>query len=290
MSEQHWTLGKLLDWTTKYLTDKGSEFPRLDAEVLLSHAVGCQRIQLYTRYEEDAPEQVRTSFREAIRKRVEGCPVAYLVGKKEFYSMEFQVSPAVLIPRPETEILVIECLRLAKALPSPCILDVGTGSGAIAVAVAKNLPKAKVCALDISKEALEVALGNAKKHGVSDRVQFLQSDLLAALPADAAFDFILSNPPYIPTDAIPMLSPGVRNFEPRLALDGGPGGYKVITRLLDQARSHLAPGGTMLIEIGVAQEQPVREIIGKYGDFFTTPATIHDYAGHARVLRTQRKE
>lgn len=288
MTEQTWTLGKLLDWTTKYLTDKGSEFPRLDAEVLLAHAVGCQRIQLYTRYEEDAPEQVRTSFKESIRKRVEGCPVAYLVGKKEFYSLEFQVSPAVLIPRPDTEILVIECLRLAKGLTEPRILDVGTGSGAIAVAVAKNLPKAKVWAVDISKDALELAQGNAKKHGVANRIQLLHSDLLAALPADASFDLILSNPPYIPTDALPMLPPGVRDFEPRLALDGGPGGYRVISKLIDQARAHLAPGGHMLIEIGVAQEQPVREIIAKYAEAFTPPATIHDYAGHARVLRTQR--
>lgn len=289
MAEQTWTLGKLLDWTTKYLTEKGCEFPRLDAEVLLAHAVGCQRIQLYTRYEEDAPEQVRTAFREAIRKRVEGCPVAYLVGKKEFFSLEFQVSPAVLIPRPDTEILVIECLRLAKSLATPRILDVGTGSGAIAVAVAKNLPTAQVQAVDISAEALAVALANAKKHGLSDRIQFTQSDLFAALPNDVKFDLILSNPPYIPTDVIPTLPIGVRNFEPRLALDGGPGGYLVISRLVAQAGRHLAPGGYMLLEIGEAQEQPIKEMIGKYADLFTSAATIQDYSGHARVLRTQRK-
>src|SRR5947209_20314563 len=144
-----WTIGRLLDWTAKFLAQKGSEFPRLDTEVLLSHALGCKRIELYTRYEEPATDEARARFKELIRKRVEGCPVAYLVGRKEFFSLEFEVTPAVLIPRPDTETLVMECLRLAKDKEEPSIVDVGAGSGNIAIAVAKQLPNVRVTAIDM---------------------------------------------------------------------------------------------------------------------------------------------
>ena len=153
--EQPWTLGRLLDWTTAHFREKKSEFPRLDAEVLLAHAQGCKRIELYTRFEETASEGVRSRFRDLVKKRTEGCPVAYLVGRKEFFSLEFEVGPAVLIPRPDTETLVMTCLEVAT--PHAAILEVGTGSGAIAIALAKQLPTAQVTAIDLSPEALEVA-------------------------------------------------------------------------------------------------------------------------------------
>src|SRR5438132_3498667 len=148
--EQGWSIGALLDWTAKHLAKKGSEYPRLDAEVLLAFALGCKRIDLYTRYAETAPEDVRQRYRDLIRRRVEGCPVAYLVGRKEFFSLQFEVTPAVLIPRPETETVVVECLRLAKSMTGPEIIDIGTGSGGIAVAVAKQLKTARVTAVDLS--------------------------------------------------------------------------------------------------------------------------------------------
>src|SRR5262245_17904977 len=156
MAEQTWTLGALLEWTAKHLAQKGVEFPRLDAEVLLAHAAGCKRIDLYgMRYAEEASPEVRQAYRDLIRKRLEGCPVAYLVGRKEFYGLTLAVSPAVLIPRPDTETVVVETLALAKKLHAPRIVDIGTGSGAIAIALAKHHVRAQVTAIDVSAEALE---------------------------------------------------------------------------------------------------------------------------------------
>src|SRR5436305_13679943 len=158
---ENWTLGALLNWTAKYLGEKGAEFPRLDAEVLLAHAAGCKRIDLYgLRFSEEATPEVRQKYKELIRRRLEGCPVAYLVGKKEFHGLEFDVSPAVLIPRPDSEHVVLECLALAKGLPSPRILDIGTGSGNLAVTLAKTLPTSQVTAVDLSAEALQMARAN----------------------------------------------------------------------------------------------------------------------------------
>jgi release factor glutamine methyltransferase len=275
-----------LDWTAHFLAEKGCEFPRLDAEVLLSHAQGCRRIDLYTRYEELATEGVRTRFRELIRQRVEGCPVAYLVGRKEFFALELEVGPAVLIPRPDTETLVMACLELAKAMDEPRIADVGTGSGNIAIAVAKHHPKAHVTAIDISPDALAMAQRNAAKHGVIDRIRFLVGDLLNPLTEGEQFDFILSNPPYIATEDLPKLPIGVRHYEPKVALDGGPGGYQVIERLIEQARQYLRPGGHLIVEIGAPQEESVRKLIEATPGYELAP-TIRDYSGHPRVLRAK---
>jgi len=281
-----WTIGRLLDWTAKYLQEKGSEFPRLDAEVLLAHALGCKRIEVYTRYEEEAPEDVRQRFKELVRRRVEGCPVAYLVGRKEFYSLEFEVGPAVLIPRPDTETLVLEALRLARPLAAPEVLDVGTGSGAIAVAVAVRHQGARVTAIDISPEASAVAGRNAARHGVADRVRLLQGDLFAPLgPAVASgrFDLVLSNPPYIPREELPRLEPGVRDYEPLGALDGGPGGFEVYDRLVRGARERLKPGGHLVVEIGSPQEAEARRRLEACGGYEVGP-TVKDGSGHPRVL------
>src|SRR5262249_38080453 len=158
---------------------KGSESARLDTEVLLAHALGCKRIELYTRHDEVAAEEARQKFRDLVRRRIEGCPVAYLVGRKEFFSLELEVSPAVLIPRPDTERVVDECLRVARSIALPRVLDVGTGSGCLAVAVARQHKGAQVTATDISPEALAVAQRNAAKHGVGERIRFVQGDLFA---------------------------------------------------------------------------------------------------------------
>ncbi len=282
-TEQSWSIGRLLEWTTNYFQQKGSESPRLDSEVLLAHALGCKRIELYTRHTEEAPEQGRQRFRELVRQRIEGCPVAYLVGRKEFFSLEFEVNRAVLIPRPDSECVVVECLRLAKEMMEPAILDIGTGSGCLAVAVAKHHKTAQVTAVDISPEALAVASRNAAKHGVAERVRFVQSELFASIPAGERFDFILSNPPYIPQDDIPKLPPGVRDYEPHQALDGGPDGFAVFDRLIAEAAAHLKPNGYLLIEIGSPQEKPARERIGKY-EGYELEKTIQDGSGHPRVL------
>ena len=287
-TEQTWTLGRLLEWTTNYLRQKGSESPRLDTEVLLAHALGCKRIDLYARHGEEAPEPGRQRFRELVRRRVEGCPVAYLVGGKEFFSLEFTVNRAVLIPRPDTECLVVECLRLAKPMAEPAILDVGTGSGCIAVSVAKHHKTALVTAVDLSAEALSVASSNADKHGVAERVRFVQGDLFAPIPSAESFDFILSNPPYIPHDEIAKLAPGVRDYEPHSALDGGVDGFAVFERLIAAAPTYLKPGGYILIEIGSPQEKEARERIARH-EGYELEKTVYDGSGHPRVLMARRR-
>jgi release factor glutamine methyltransferase len=289
MSEQTWTLGSLLDWTAKHLAQKGAEFPRLDAEVLLAHAALCKRIDLYgLRFAEEASPDVRQKFKELIRRRIEGCPVAYLVGKKEFHGLEFQVNPAVLIPRPESEHVVLECVALARGLAKPRILDIGTGSGNLAVTLAKILPTAQVTATDQSADALQVARANAAKHGTLERVHFLQGDLLEPVAAGEFFDFVVSNPPYIAHEDMKSLPAGVRDFEPHLALDGGPGGFAVFDRLIDQARGRLQTGGCLIVEIGAPQEKGARARIGTYPEYELAP-TSHDYSGHPRVLKARRQ-
>jgi release factor glutamine methyltransferase len=272
-----------LDWTARYLAEKDSEYPRLDAEVLLAHALECRRIDLYTRYEEPASEAARSKFRELVRKRIEGCPVAYLVGRKEFFSLQFEVSSAVLIPRPESEFVVLECLRLAKPVAEPRILDIGTGSGNIAVAVAYQNRHARITAVDISPDGLQVASRNAARHGVSDRVRFLAGDLFSPMEPADRFDFILSNPPYIAREDLDRLPIGVRQYEPRLALDGGPGGYAIFDRLVRDARQFLTPGGYLIVEIGAPQEAHARQrTLEQPG--YELADTIYDGSRHPRVL------
>src|SRR5262249_4641274 len=178
MASETWTVRRLLEWTEDFLRKKGVEGPRLEAQILLAHALGCQKIELYVRHDEEPAEDKRTAFREMIRKRAEGMPVAYLVGYREFYSLPFTVSPAVLIPRPETETLVMQALGLMRSMESPHVLDLGTGSGCIAITLAKQHKSVRVTAVDVSALALELASANAKRHGISDRVTFLEGDLL----------------------------------------------------------------------------------------------------------------
>jgi release factor glutamine methyltransferase len=287
MTQQSWTIGALLDWTARHLATKGSEYPRLDAEVLLAHALECRRIDLYTRYQETASEQARSRFRELVRQRLEGCPVAYLVGRKEFFSLPFEVTPAVLIPRPESEFVVLECLRLARDLAEPKVLDIGTGSGNLAITVAHQHRRARVTAVDLSPEALAVASRNAVRHGVAERTRFLSGDLFDPIPGGEHFDFILSNPPYIAREDLDRLPPGVRNYEPHLALEGGPGGFAVFDRLVAQAASYLVPGGHLILEIGAPQHEPARQRILARAEY-ELAETIYDGSRHPRVLRARK--
>lgn len=285
MSAEPWTFGRLLQWTTGFLKDKEADSPRLDAEVLLAHVVGCQRIALYTRFDEVASEEIRQHYRQLVKQRVDGCPVAYLVGYKEFYNLRFGVTPAVLIPRPETELLVMEAIRVAKPSSSPRILDIGTGSGAIALTLAKHLPHAQITAVDISPEALHVAQKNADQLGLTSRVRFLKSDLLTAI-AGEQFDVIASNPPYIDSDVMEQLSTTVKKYEPALALDGGPAGTAVIERLAESCRQALSSSGVLLLEIGYDQGKTVPAILSKLG--YTNITVLPDHAGITRVVRAYR--
>ncbi len=285
-TEQPWTILRLLEWTTNYLKQKGVESASLEAQLLLAHALGCSRTQLLMRYDEGPGEAERSQFKALVQQRLKGRPVAHLLGRKEFFSLDFEVGPAVLVPRPDTEWLVTECLGLAKGMPGPRILDVGTGSGCLAIALAQHHKGATVTAIDVSPEALAVAQRNAAKHKLSERVRFLQGDLFAPLPAEEAFDFIVSNPPYVPRAEIETLAPEVRDHEPRLALDGGEDGFAVFDRLIAQAPRHLVPGGHLLVEIHALLEKSSRERFGKHAGY-ELAKTVHDLAGRPRVLRAR---
>ena len=287
----NWTVGRLLTWTTDYLKQHDSDSPRLDAEVLLADARECQRIDLYAAFDEVADERVRTKFREYVRRRALGEPVAYLVGYREFYSLSFRVTPDVLIPRPETEHLVVEVLdRLKEQGPSESparVADVGTGSGAIAIAVAKHAPSCTVTAIDASPKALEVAASNAERHDVVDRITMAEGDLFSAVPAEAQFDVVASNPPYVSESEWGELSKTVRDFEPRAALVAGPDGDEIIKRLIPQAAERLRAGGWLLMEVSPMIEQRVRASIAEDGHF--RPAQpAKDLSGAIRVVKAQR--
>jgi len=285
-----WTVGRLLQWTADYLKGRGADSPRLDAEILLADALCCQRIQLYTAYEDVPPEEKRTAFRDLVRRRAEGTPVAYLVGRREFYSLNFKVGPGVLIPRPETELIVVTLLDLARQRSGPApltIADVGTGSGILAVTLAKQLPTARVVATDKSKVALQFAADNARQHGVTERIELIECDLLSALAAEPTFDFIVSNPPYVRTAEYEKLPRDVREFEPREALFAGPKGTEIIEPLVLQAAQRLRPGGHLLIEIGPAIHDAVRGLLAAVPGLRPGP-TVKDLARLPRVVQAEK--
>jgi release factor glutamine methyltransferase len=291
MSSAPWTVGRLLQWTADYLKSHGSDSPRLDAEVLLANAMKCQRIQLYTAFDDEPKEETRAAFRELVRRRAEGAPVAYLVGHREFYSLDFRVTPDVLIPRPETELLVLTLIDLAKARKpgqNLAIADVGTGSGIIAVCAAKHLPNCRVTAIDISPSAIEVAKSNAQTHAVAAQIEFVQSDLFASVPADKKFDFILSNPPYVAESEFDALAPGVKNHEPRAALVAGPHGTEVIEKLIPKAADRLNPGGYFILEISPMIHDRVISLFTAETSF-NSATTIKDLARLPRVVHAQKK-
>ena len=278
-----WTIGSILQWTEQYFSSKGIESPRLDAEVLLCHVLSKQRIFLYVHFDEPLEQAELTLFREMVKKRVKRMPVAYIVGQKEFMGLTFRVTPDVLVPRPETEILVQEALA---RLPEDgcCVADIGTGSGAIAVSLAKRVASLHVLAVDISAAALEVAAGNAEAHSVAGRVEFLQGDLLQPL-AGRQLAAIISNPPYIESADIGGLAPEVRVHEPRLALDGGSDGLDFYRRLIREGEPLLAGQGFFAFEVGAGQAEAVAALAGTAFEV----AVSRDYAGLDRVVILRKK-
>ena len=286
-----WTVLRLLEWTTEFFQKRGSESARLDAEVLLAHARECSRIELYTAFSEVPSEEQRVAFRELVRRRGEGMPVAQLVGYKEFYSLSFRVNESVLIPRPETEHLVIEAIDCAKTMniaERPLrIADVGTGSGVIAVCLAKNLPNSQVTAIDQSEEALKIAVWNAEQHKVDQQIDFVESDLLATVPTPEKFDLICSNPPYISEAEFAELSPTVREFEPREALVSGPDGTEVIKRLLAESYDRLSSGGRLIIELSPMIADACADLAEQIPEL-NDLRFIKDLAGHRRIMSLGR--
>lgn len=283
---QVWTVGALLGWTQEFFCRSGLESPRLCAEILLAHVLGCERLRLYTRFEEQPDEAARTAFRDLVKRAAGGAPIAHLVRAKEFFSLSFEVTPDVLIPRPETEILVERVISLARQSPGDVrtIADIGVGSACIAVALARNLPDARLFASDISEAALAVARRNAAKHGVAERVEFRTGDLFAPwadlATSGALFDVVVCNPPYIEVDS-PDVEPSVRDFEPHLALFAGADGLTVIRRLIAEAPQFLRAGGSLLFEMGYRQAPAVRKLVGAG---WASATTYRDAAGYERVM------
>jgi len=291
--QQPWTIGRLLSWTTDYLSGRGSSSPRLDAELLLAEVLKRPRIQLYAAFDEQPDEDARGRFRDLVRRRASGEPVAYLLGRREFYSQDFRVTSDVLIPRPETEHLVVLLLDLARGYQGASdtleIADVGTGSGILAVTAARHLPKSRVTAIDVSPAALEIAQSNAVEHEVGDRLEWVESDLFAALPEERRWDFIVSNPPYVSTAEMDELPEEVREHEPRLALLGGDDGTAVIRRLIPQAARRLRPGGSLLVEVSPMIAEAVEGLLDAEPALERGP-TVKDLARHPRVVQARRIE
>ncbi len=278
-----WCVLDLIQWTTEYFKRYDIPSPRLDAELLLSHVLGTSRLQLYLRFEMPVFPEHLSAFRELIKKRAAHAPVSYLTSRKEFFSLEFYVDSRVLIPRPETEVLVEHVL---KAQGAPCqLLDIGTGSGAIAISLAVNRPEWEILATDISAEALEVAQKNAVAHKCADRLTFLQGNLfepLETLP-DSRFDWIVSNPPYVSTKEYPSLPPNVRDHEPEIALLAGVDGHEVIVGILNGALRFLKPGGRVALEIGHNHSHEVQDLV-QSNSAYSECQVIKDYSSVERVV------
>ncbi|MBN1507605.1 MAG: peptide chain release factor N(5)-glutamine methyltransferase [Sedimentisphaerales bacterium] len=283
MSE--WTIQKLLNWTTEYLTQKGVDSPRLSAELLLSSVLELKRIELYTQYNRVLEEEHLARLRELVKRAGRHEPIAYLVGKTEFYSLEFEVTPDCLIPRPETELLAQRSIEFLRQRPGPRqVCDLCTGCGPIAVAVARNVPDAKVIATDISAPALAVAARNVEKHKLQDRVELRQGDLFDPLIAQLdQFDLIVCNPPYVSSAEYEELEKNVKDYEPRIALYGGEQGLDVHRRIAERATEFLKADGALLLEIGHKQGPPVRKLLELTGSFQNIQ-TDKDLSAHDRMV------
>lgn len=286
-SDERWTIGSILKWTEQYFASKGVSTPRLDAEVLLSHVLKKERIYLYVSFDQPLQLGELAAFREMVKQRAKRVPVAYILGEKEFMGLDFSVTPEVLVPRPDTEILVEAVLKLLEKKERPEVLDIGTGSGAIIVSILKNVPEAVGSAVDISKDALAIAQRNAVRHGVESRLTLQQGDLYTPF-AGKRFDIVVSNPPYIPEDEIARLQPEVL-LEPRNALAGGKDGLDFYRRLLEKGAEMLKKGGFLAFEVGFDQAFAVGELGDKTG-VFQPAQRIQDYGGIERVVIFEKRE
>jgi release factor glutamine methyltransferase len=318
-TKKQWTILELIQWTTHYFQKKGIQSPRLTAELLLAYILGVERISLYTHYDKPLDSKELAAFRETIQRRIRREPTQYITGKQEFWSMTFKVTPDVLIPRPETEVLVETALRLFKEstqvtdpLSHPLTLaDIGTGSGNIAIALAKELKNCVIYASDISEKALEVARYNAKNLLENpDQIIFLKGDLLqpfenpdliqaGGLRTESPYregvgssnklklNGILCNPPYISEKDYTSLAPEVGRYEPRIALLGGKDGLAYYRRLFSKSAEHLYPQGYLIVEIGFGQKEAILQMI-KQVPRLALQEVVKDYAGIDRVVVARR--
>jgi len=283
---ESWTIQKLLSWVTEYFTGKGVDSPRLSAEWLLCYALGLKRIELYTQFNKIVGQEQLSRLHELVKRAGTHEPIAYLTGKKEFYSLEFEITKDCLIPRPETELLVeraIEFLRTRNGEQFVC--DLCTGCGCVAVAIARNFAGCRIVATDISDAALAITEKNVAKHGLMNRIKLLQGDLFEPVISGlgpAKFDLIVCNPPYVSEPDYEKLAPNVKDFEPKSALAAGRDGLDIIKRIIADASQYLKPTGTLMLEIGNEQGPAVRNLLDTAG-YFDTVKIEKDYSNLDRL-------
>ena len=278
------TVLEVIQRSAEFLTRKGVESPRLQVELLLAHVLEMPRLKLYLNFERSLTEAELGAMRELVKRRGAREPLQYLVGSTSFCGLELRVAPAVLIPRPETELLAERAWSFLAQLDSrpATALDFGTGSGCLAIAVAARCPHAAITAIDVSAAAFAVAGENAARHGLGERIRFVLGDGFAALPAEARFHLIVANPPYIPSTELATLQPEVRDHEPRGALDGGADGLDFIRRLAAEGARWLQPGGRLMLEFGDDQAEPVVALFAKQG--WGVEAVENDLTSRPRIL------
>lgn len=287
-----WNIKKILDWATEYFLKKDVDAARLSAELLLGRALGLSRVQLYVQFDRPLNESELAAFKELVQRRASREPLAYILGEREFFSLCFEVSPAVLIPRPETEELVEHAINHLRRLniESPRLLDVATGSGCIPIALLKNLPGARAVAFDLSEDALTVARKNAAALAVSDRCEFLQQDFRLPWTTQVAgpFDLITANPPYVASAEWETLVPEVRDREPKTALVPGESGFEAYAAILPQLNRRLTENGMAWIEIGMNQGQALLEMVANFCTDLS--GRVHqDLSGRDRFLEIGRQ-
>ncbi|NLM37461.1 MAG: peptide chain release factor N(5)-glutamine methyltransferase [Firmicutes bacterium] len=281
------TVETVLRETARFFGKRGLEGPRLEAELLMAHLLGTDRIRLYIEGDRPLTDSELNAYKDLIRRRLSGQPLAYITGRKSFLNWEFQITPDVLVPRPETEILVEKAVELCRPRGTGRLLELGTGSGVIAIALVHYLPGFQIDAVDLSPAALQVSAANAEAHQLTDRISFYCGDLFAAVTGreQPVYSGIVTNPPYIPTAVLPTLAPEVRN-EPRPALDGGPSGTEVIARIIAEAPAYLAPDGFLALEHGHDQWPVIAKLAKAAG--FAQVLSYQDYSGWPRVAVCQR--
>ncbi len=287
-----WTIKRLLEWVTQYLTDKKVDSPRLSAELILGHVLEKKRIELYTQFDHVVDKPRLEKLRDLVKRAGQHEPVAYLVGKTEFYSLEMVVCSDCLIPRPETELLVQRAIEFLRSRPGPNrVLDLCTGSGCVAVALAVNVKEASILATDVCDKALAAAARNVERHGVQERVKLLSGDLFDPIVPqmdEGPFDLIVCNPPYVTAAEYGQLDKNVKDYEPQRALLAGNDGLDVLRRVIQQADPFLKSDGALMLEIGYQQAAAVMDLI-RQATKFQDPVVHRDFQGHERVVVARTK-
>lgn len=286
-----WTVERIIQWSTEYLVKKGIDTPRLDSEVLLAHVLNINRTNLFLDPQRSLSSHQLQSFKRLIERRSLREPLSYITGFKEFWSLNFKVNRHVLIPRPETEILVQKSLEILKERYSNhtglvYVNDIGTGCGNIAISLSKERENLYIAATDRSEETLSIASENARLNNCGKQICFQKTDLFGKLKIGSEnnkFDLIISNPPYIPTDEIETLAPEIKDYEPRIALDGGPDGLNFYKKIITEVPNHLIKGGFIILEIGYNQGKAIGEIFSEQG-VFSEIEISKDYSGKNRVI------